>query len=352
MIKNSCISLYLDRKVLRLKLILGVFVASLALLSLLTGCASDDVFVAGDTGSKPTEAGKPEVEFSMQLRGGVSQPYLDNALIYVFRDTDNYVERKRNIKVGTDRFTMRFKVGTWNLALLSCDQNIESDIITPAYDAVSSVPMWKTGFTDNTNAFLKQTPGELRFDMLKNVEIKENETTKTKTVLNRNVAKVQVILNPIGFDPFFPSNVRNDSAFVELLSVPTTLNWRGEYYPSKNAPEHSGDVPIREYLYSTRSANKVDTVNFIIPAHRGTDAFAAVHKDTTNHKLRLRLCMPLNGQLFYGKTKVPVTISIAPKINRIIQLRVNFRAQIETELDVQVSVKDWEDPIYQDEVFD
>jgi hypothetical protein len=60
--------------------------------------------------------------------------------------------------------------------------------------------------------------------------------------------------------------------------------------------------------------------------------------------------MPLNSASYYGKT--PIEIPFVPKINRIVQVVLKFRGEPDTELDVKVTVKDWEDFIDQEITFD
>lgn len=326
----------------------GLFIIFILML-LLSGCDSNKVVDEDDTF---------KTNVTMTLKSGTKPAFMDNALIYVFTDDDKFKEKKLNVLKNGNILSTYMPVGTWNLVLLTCDTYIADKIILPPYGEASTYPMWKTGFTTSANEFLSQTPAELRYDSLKNTVITENMLTQKQAILNRNVAKIQVVLKDYtGFDQISPGN-NNLLAFVDLLDVPTTLNWRGGYYPSKNTPDHSGNTPIREHFnFKSKVVGSVtklvaDTVNFIVPAHRGVDAFdnVVLPSDTTEHKLRLRLSMPLKGQSYFGKT--PVEISYVPKVNRIIQIIVTFRGEPETNLDIRITVKDWVDPIDQEVIFD
>lgn len=327
--KDIIIHLPFHNRLLSLN-VFGAFIL-FVLLILFSSCGEDKVI--------GSEEETPVPNVTMTLKAGTDPVFMENAAIYVFRADDKFVEKKLNVTVNDTKLSTYMPVGTWNLALLTCNTNINGNIILPPYGGDSSNPMWRTKYTTSAEEFLSQTPAELRYASLPNTEIIENNITNKQAVLNRNVAKVQVILEKYtGFDPVQPG--KNNYAFVDLLDVPTTLNWTGGYYPNKTNPEHSGNKPVREY-FNFNAGLKADTVNFIVPAHRGTDAFDAVHTDTTTHKLRLRTSMPLNGKSYYGKT--PVEISFVPKINRIIQLIVTFSGEPETNLDVKVTVKDWKD---------
>lgn len=326
--KNIIIHLSSDNKPLLVKAF-GIFILSVLLL-LSFGCGNDKIIDEGEA---------PVSNVTMTLKAGTDPVFMENAAIYVFTHEDKFVEKKLNVNINGNVLSTYMPIGIWNLALLTCNTNINGNIILPPYGGNSNYPMWKTGYTTSAEEFLSQTPAELRYTSLQNTVIIENEKTKKDAVLNRNVAKIQVVLkNYTGFDQIYPG--KNNYAFVDLLDVPTTLDWAGKYYPNKTNPEHSGNKPIREY-FNFNTELKADTVDFIVPAHRGGDAFDIQHIDTTTHKLRLRTSMPLKGQSYFGKT--PIEISFVPKINRITQLIVTFRGEPETNLDIKVTVKDWAD---------
>jgi hypothetical protein len=320
--KNINISLFFDNGTLSAKAF-GMFILSVLLL-LLTGCESNKV----------EEEDSPDSNVTMTLKAGTDPDFMSNASIYVFTHEDKFVEKKLNVTVNDNKLSTYMPAGNWNLVLLSCKSSLEGKISLPLRGGDKSTPMWKTEYTNSSNEFLSQTPAELRYASLPNTIITENSVTTKSATLSRNVAKIQVILeNYTGFDQIYQG--RNDYAFVDLLDVPTTLDWTGGYYPGKNTPEHSGDVPIREY-FNFNTELKADIVDFIIPAHRGID-----ENDVTDHKLRLRISMPQKGKSFFGKT--PVKIASIPRVNGIIQLYVTFRGEPDTNLDIKVKVKDWVD---------
>lgn len=321
-----------------------------AMLLFLSGCVNEENNKNAEDDTFPA----PNV--MMQLRSGTASVYASNASIYVFTDSDRFIEKKRDVIKNENVLSTYMLVGTWNLALLTYKTNSTGSITPPSYMGDRNSPMWKTGYEGAGNQFLSQTPSELRFASLPNVNIIENQITNLQATLNRNVAKIQVILKKYdGFDEI--SAGQNTFAFVDLLDVPTTLDWMGRYYPragyssGKDYPEHSGEKPIREYFNFVEVGEDMiaDTVNFIVPAHRGSDAFDIQHDDTTTHKLRLQVSMPLNKQSYFGKT--PFYISFVPKINRIIQVILTFRGEPDTFLDVKLAVKEWEKPIDQYEEF-
>lgn len=294
---------------------------------------------------------------SLQMRSANAETFAANTSIYMFNASNRFWEKKLNVIQEGNKLSTDVAIGTWNIVLLTCDreEDIRQNITLPyPLSPMGSAIMWKTPVRTDGN-FLSQTPSELRYGLLPEVVIKQDEVTEKNALLYRNVAKVQVILKHYeGFDPVTDTN--KDKAYAELLDVPTSLAWTGKLYPNGDSPTVS-DKPIRENF--TFNANGVaDTLNFIVPAHRGGDAFitnedileqnpAAV--DTTTHKLKLRVSMPLGGSEYFGRSKDGIEIPIVPKINSIMQVNVTFHGK--TSLDIKIGVKPWEDWIIQEEEF-
>ncbi|WP_294081113.1 hypothetical protein [Proteiniphilum sp. UBA5384] len=297
-----------------------------------------------------------ESAFALQMRGTDAETFLQNTSIYMFDNASNFVEKKLNVQKSGTKLTTSVKVGTWNIALLTCDTDILQNTIIPAYGLpMASSPMWETKTTVTSEGeFLSQTPDELRYVMLPDVEIEKDVTKKVSTLLYRNVAKIRVVLKEYGnFDTITESN--RSMAYAELLDVPTTLAWNGNLYPNGANPDVS-TKPMRERF--TFDANgKSDTLNFIVPAHRG-DAFTIQdgelkpNPSSTNlstHKLKLRVSMPLGGAEYYGRSAGGLEIEHVPQPNKIILVNVTFYGK--TTLDIKIDVKPWEDWITQDETF-
>lgn len=293
---------------------------------------------------------------SLQMRAGEADIFVPNTSIYMFDEGNLFVEKKLNVTREGNKLSTNVAVGTWNIVLLTCDQDIQGNISIPSPKSrMDSAPMWQTKPTSDGN-FLSQTPSELRYGLLQNVTIEPEKVTEKSTQLYRNVAKVQVILKDYhGFDEITPSN--QAMAYAELLEVPTTLAWNGQLYPNGNSPTVS-DKPMRENFTFDNEA-VADTLNFIIPAHRGHDAFniesgILVHNpaptDTTTHKLKLRVSMPLGGKEYFGRSAEGIEIPIVPKVNSIMQVTVTFYGK--TSLDIKIGVKEWEDWIIQEKVFE
>ena len=273
---------------------------------------------------------------SLQMKS-VSTNLLSNTQLYVFANDHKFIRKQLNISRNQDRLFTIMEAGYLNLVVLGCEEDISENITQPPSGILAGqYPMWKTPLKSD-GEFLEQTP-EIRYAALP-VHIEENVTKSASAILNRNVARIQVILKDYnGFDEISGTH---PLAYTELLDIPTTIMWDGKL---SLASENISEKPLREML-SFDSEGKADTVNFIVPAH-----LSSTIADTITHKLRLKMSMPINNIAFHGKT--PIEIPYTPQPNRNIQLVVTFRGEPPAKLDIQVSVKDWEDYIIQEETFD
>lgn len=291
---------------------------------------------------------------SLQMKSGeVEGSIVDNTSIYMFNADNRFVEKKLNVTREGNKLSTYVAEGTWNIVLLSCDRDISGNTIVPAPTSLmANSRMWETKLTGD-GRFLAQTPAELRYGLLPDVEIVKDVVKRVNTLLHRNVAKLQVILkNYDGFEEITDAN--KAMAYAELLEVPTTLAWNGKLYTAGGNPIVS-EKPMREN-FTFNAAGVADTLNFIVPAHRGSDAFTIesgvlvrnpASTDTTTHKLKLRVSMPLENQEYFGKSANGIEIPYVPKVNSIIQVYVTFYGR--TSLDIKIGVKPWEDWIIQEE---
>lgn len=307
------------------------------LLCLIGAClASSVLFQACDKAEdEPDKANDAQVTFNMRA---VSAAIMNNTSLYVFDQSANYHHLQLNLTRVGDILSTEMVADTWDLVLLACNTDISNKILVPNYgQAMSSTPMWKTGLKTGGN-FLDQTP-ELRYASLIPVVIVPNVTTSKTADLNRNVAMVRVILKEYnGFDPIVGTN---NLAYAELLDVPTTLFWNGKL---STAPADISTKPMREY-FEFDATGKAKVLEFIIPADIDADSF----NPATAHKLRLKVCMPINNQPFHGKS--PFEIPFVVKPNGIIEVSLTFRGEPDTNLDVKITAKDWEPYVDQTETF-
>lgn len=282
----------------------------------------------------------PKSQFSLNMKS-VPVEMMNNALLYRFDTNNKFMGRQLGVvqKPGDILYTNSVPVGTWNFTLLMCKENIFDKITQPIspYGNNDRVEdrMWKTS---TTGSYLNQTP-DLYHVYMGGVQIVEGLDKEVGPVTpRRNVAKVEFILEEYsGFDPINPGT--NPKAYIELYNVPTSLRWDGELYPDNASPEVATQ-PIREYFkFDSSSPNPVaETISFVIPAHLANSVL-------TTNKLKFKASMPLNGQEFYGGSENKMEITSIAKANHIIRVKLKFRGQ--TKLDVNVTVKPWENEIGQ-----
>lgn len=270
---------------------------------------------------------------------GVSEGLINNASLYVFDynadlPSSAFLRKQVGVTRVGDILKTQMVEGNYNLVLISCEDNSLADVKYPQDPTKKmDAPMWVLG---NNGSFLKDMP-ELRYGQMQNVRIDEGLTTNETASLDRNVAKVRIILE--GFEGFDPVANQIGKAYFELHDVPTTLSWEGRLLPSGTNPTVS-TVPMRKYMVFEGST--VKTTEFLIPAHRARDL-----SDLATNKIRIKGCMILGGNEFYGKsvdpiTQIPIQINFVPQPNKIIEITIKkFSGEPDTKLDIKVTVKDW-----------
>lgn len=307
------------------------------LLCLLTIClVSSALFQSCDKVDGDLDnSNKTDAKLSLNMRS-VPAEIMSNTAVYVFDQFANYHHKQLNLVQAGDIISTNMVANTWDLVLLSCNTDISDKILLPNYgQAMSTTPMWKTALKSG-GEFLNQMP-ELRYASLIPVVIQPNIITEKSAVLNRNVAMVRVILKEHnGFDQVIGTH---ESAYAELLDVPTTLFWNGKL---STASADISSKPLREYFVFD-ATGKANVLEYIIPADIDADSF----NPATAKKLRLKVSMPINNLPFHGNS--PVEIPFVPKPNGIIEINLTFRGEPGTNLDVKITAKDWEPYINQTE---
>lgn len=314
--------------------------------------ASLMLFQACDSSEEPVDT---KSNLSLDMRS-VPNDIADNSLLYVFDAASTYRYRQLNFNrdAGTDVWKTDMAVGQWNLVMLSCNTSLEGKIILPTPgQPMSSSPLWKTGLEPGGN-YLADMP-ELRYAPVISTPIptliQANLTTTATATLNRAVAKIRILLEEYeGFDDGVIHG--HTEAYVELEDVPTTLLWNGKVLFSDISAK-----PMRKYFSFDPVTHKADTIEFIIPA----DIDAATFDPATAHQMRVKVSMPIGGQSFLGKSpfKIPFVsvpaqpgdIPYVPKPNGIIEIKLKFRGEPNTKLDVKVTVKEWEGSIDEEKTF-
>lgn len=272
--------------------------------------------------------GQPNLTFNMTR---ASQDIINNTEVYQFETSWNFKQKVLGVSPGTDKLSMEMAAGTWNLALVTADSDISSRIIPPVNGQTRTGKLWET---QSQGGALPSMP-ELRTSYIDNVGITANQpNTAGPAVLFRNVALVKVVIDKTrGLDE---SGTHN----FELKDVPTTLNWAGGLYPNKENPTLSADPMKGAFTIRPKQGEPgvqdSDTLNFIIPAHKGNDYLGA-HNDTTTHNLKLSVDLACLGNTRFQKADVE--IPRVPRVNGILLVKLSMIGQLE----VDAEILDWVD---------
>lgn len=248
--------------------------------------------------------------------------------IYVFNGQvpklDFFHHKVLEVTRTPDFLKMKMPQGNWNAVILSCNEaNIHAHITKPEFNIVKSeMPMW---VTQPINGILPEIP-QIRTALVDGLVISENITQNASAVLERNVAKVRIVLKDgVGF--------RTDGSHTfSLKKVPTTLSWSGSLYPNKDTPTasaHPMTKSVRLFSSQLEGHQQSDTIDFIIPAHKSLNA-----NDTTTHKIVLGMKLETLGSTIFEKE---VTIATVPKNNKVLLLNLTAKGGVE----VSVDVEDW-----------
>lgn len=299
------------------------------LVALAFGCADDRNATNG------RNEGETALTFSMTR---ASTSVINNTQVYLF-DGEGSASGQFRMKIPdvsyeADRLSMSIAAGTWNLALLSADTDINSRIISPirGHDC-ASLKMWES---TPSGGSLPSMP-ELRTAFITGQPVVAGTETQVSgtTLLSRNVAMVKVVIVDAG-----GLDVSGAHRF-RLTDVPTTLNWKGGLYPDKDNPTVSPNAMTGSFAISnhpTQSGHQVsDTLRFVIPAHKGTDYLNPSPTDTTTHHLKLSVDLALDGGARF--TKNEVVIPRVPRVNGILLVRL----MVGGKLEVSTEILDWVD---------
>lgn len=261
---------------------------------------------------------------------------VSNAQVYLF-DGDGPAAHQFQKKVpslthGATSVSCQVDAGKYDVALVTAESSLEGKIISPVRGSMrKDLKMWET---KPSVGVLPSVP-ELRTSVVQGVNVTANHTTTANAApLGRNVALVKVeIATAAGL------NTAGTHTF-ELLDVPTTLNWDGGLYPNKNNPVIS-TVPMRGNFSVTINGatgmQKSNTLEFVIPAHKGTDYLSPNPTDVTTKHLRFNVDLELvGGKHFIRKG---VMIKNIHRANGILVVKL----EVKGELTVTSEILPWKD---------
>lgn len=257
--------------------------------------------------------------------------------------------------VDNHKFTFNLGEGRWDFTLVSAKESGTMDYISdPEYGKrPEECTMFENTLT-KADGSLADYP-ELYTTRIKDVELSghwvvtDSAAGKSEFVLDhdynydaqytRNVAKVIVRFGRSG-----DLDVNGDH-HIEITNVPTTLDYRGCLYPSKDHPAVSdvplkGDFTLEQYLPSNpdslRGSNELE---YIIPAHRGSDyASPATATDTTTSLLRMNVNLKAKDGSRIIKNELLLPRS--PKMNGIYIVTLSYNKR---KLAIKSDIIPWQE---------
>lgn len=289
---------------------------------LLCLCSCGDDAVIEDYVS--VDASLPQIDVVLNTSNVAS----NNSEIYVFNGQepklDYYHHKVLNVVRTPEYLKMKMPEGKWNAVIVGCNEsNIHPLLMMPEFSAPKAqIPMW---VTQPVNNLLPEVP-QIRTALVNGLVIKEDRVENAIASLDRNVAKVRVVLKDgVGF------KVGGEHRFL-LKKVPTSLSWDGSLHPNKTNPTVSTlpmSKAVKLFVASEAGHQKSDTIDFIIPAHKSLNV-----NDTTTHKIVLGMKLTTIGSTIFEKD---VVINTVPKNNKVLLVNLTAKGGVE----VSVDVADW-----------
>lgn len=233
------------------------------------------------------------------------------------------------------------RTGNWDLVLVSAQG---ATLASPTMgQSIAAQKMYEYTPTTDAQGYLShQGATEIftrRIDNLETIVADGNHTAST--AISRNVAMIKVVFDKT------PDIDLSGEHIVELGSVPSTISWAGGLLPSKDSPKLLSAPLKRKFTFTADASDPTmsasDTAIFIIPAHRGSDFWAAdglsinpATVDTTTQKLTVSVNLKLGGGTNFISTK---EIPIVARCNGIMVAKLKIN---KTDVNIETSLKPWD----------
>lgn len=298
----------------------------IVLLSGMTGC-STDYYQEGDTVSNGLL--KLEAKGTSAVGLFPVDPIQDIRMLVSYRGggyDGKFSYEIYNIERLVNSLTSQIRTGDWNLTLLS-PQGKTTRIHNPvAGQPMAGQLMYK--YTPALDKNGKSTPAaEFLFGKAALPTVNTDQTISINNVtMARNVARVEFFVGKA-------NNIDvNGTQKIELLGVPSKIDWEGHLMPLKNSPDTLSTplVGTLKFKALTGGGFGSDTLAFIIPAHRGTDFLNADGslnsnpQDIVTRKMSVRVTIiDSQGESVLTKTK---ELPAVAKCNQVLRLQLKLNS--------------------------
>lgn len=296
----------------------------IVLLSGMTGC-STDYYREGTTESN----GLLKLEAKGASSSFAVDPIQDIRLLVSYRGgvyDGKFSYEIYNIERQATILTSQIRTGDWNLTLLSPQGKT-----TKIHNPVAGQPMAGQLMYEYTPALDKNgksTPAaEFLFGKAALPTVNTDQTVSIHNVMMaRNVARVEFFVEKA-------NNIDlNGTQKIELIQVPSKIDWEGHLMPSKTNPAIlsnplKGDLKFQSLPDGSYGS---DTLAFIIPAHRGTDflnpdgSLNLNPQDIVGPKMSVRVIITNSkGESVFTKVK---ELPVVAKCNQVLRLKLKLNS--------------------------
>ena len=306
------------------KRIAGI-VWSMVLFSGVVGCSTD---YYQEEGTKSNGLLKLEAKTSAAV-AFTANPMQDTRMLISYRGgtyDGKFSYEIYNIERQAVTLTSQIRTGDWNLTLLS-PQGAATKIHNPVTgQSMAGQLMYEYTPTLDENG--KSTPAaEFLFGKTALPTVVVDQTTTVGNVtMARNVARVEFFVEKA-------NNIDlNGTQKLELIGVPSKIDWEGHLMPSKTTPALLSESlkGILKFKTLTGGGYESDTLAYVIPAHRGTDflnldgSLNPNPQDIVVPKMSVRIIITNGlGEVMMDKTK---ELPMAVRCNQIMRVKLKLNS--------------------------
>lgn len=296
----------------------------IVLLSGMTGC-STDYYQEGTTDSN----GLLKLEAKGASSSFAVDPIQDIRMLVSYRGgvyDGKFSYEIYNIGRLVNSLTSQIRTGDWNLTLLSPQGKT-----TQIHNPVAGQPMAGQLMYEYTPALDKNgksTPAaEFLFGKAALPTVNADQTVSINNVMmTRNVAKVEFFVEKA-------SNIDlSGTQKIELIGVPSKIDWEGHLMPSKTSPAMLSESLKGSLKFRSLPGDGFasDTLAYIIPAHRGTDflnpdgSLNPNPQDIVVPRMSVRVIITNGqGEVMLDKTK---ELPMAVRCNQITRVKLKLNS--------------------------
>ncbi|MFV0553610.1 MAG: BspA family leucine-rich repeat surface protein [Mangrovibacterium sp.] len=309
-----------------------LFWATLSLLLLFSTCQKEDFQNENSPQAVVEETEEITIEFS--TRGGateaanaVQDAVLSNMRIFTSDQATNKMDAElyditRNME--DSKLSSRVKTGDWDVTLVSALGDFSVETFNTSQTAGAQT-MFRYSPAETLGVGHEQAPQIFTGYETSVPTIMTDQTTSISSDVARNVAKVQVhIKSCVG-----NIDMTSTEHQIFLHHVPSRIAYDGSLMPNATTPDTlTSAIYGFQQLHTSDEGERqgVDTLDFIIPAHRGD--FSSDESKHSSHKMKISVRMKCTDGTWYESG---ADIPLVARCNEILQLNLNISAAVEIE---------------------